>query len=1118
MANTIVGFTIQIDGVNSINELNAKIKETKAQMNALDMSTEGADDQFKELGNTLGRLTAEQKGLRKQQDDLNKSFMETSKSLGAYDKLSAKLNRLRKEYKNLAVQGKDTTAEGRKMRAEIDRLDDKLKEVDASTGQFQRSVGNYPRVFGMSAKSVGQFIPGLDKLSARMDKLTGGTNVMGKAFIAAFVVFKAGQAIAKVITEINKLQEVFRETSNTVQEFSDASGTSLDRLTVQTKAIADTFEVDAKDISAAAASIASNLGISFDEALNKVESGLLTTTKSSQDFLTTLEEYPETFDEITGSISDYSNAQQNVLNANKELAKSQQELTMQFGGVSEGVEVLKTRIISGLIQAFLYVLKILKPIIAAFKTAGVAVANLFKNISTATGSVNAFSVVMDILSRPLKLAGFLLTQIANAITFFADGITFLIREIPIVATVFQAFYDISVGVSDFFTNLPFIFAGVVASLKQLGANFLNFFKILAIDADIFANQVANSFGGQFDAYIKKRQAERAALKDEAQTAGKAYTDAYNAAKTEAQRVADAEAAAQAKAIALENQAAAAKIEKEKTAERAKAAREAAKKNHEQLMKDREKFLQDEAKYLDQVSKLALNLQARTNALLLDAIKDEQQKARAIERKGLEDRLAQAQGQYDSLIELQQAREAEALRLYGANSQELAALRELNAMQAGEAEMELGNIIIKERLKTQDALRGIDAKFEQATVNERKAAFNNRANAIRSEADMLKTIAERQKVEGVISEEEYQQQLYDIEKDRIDKELLLLKQRQSFEDMLKKAGIETSESESTAILSDKEKLYLELAKLDAGYTNSSAANEAKRLAAAKDANKERLEDFQAKFELAAQIGVQLLEIFDGFLEVTNERRMKRIEEDESNNAKQLEDLNERLQTATGLEKRFLEQQVTDNSVAAQQIAKDKEKAEKERAKQEKARSIIEAVIATALAIIKALPNIPLSIIAGVTGAASIATIAAQPLAEGGVVGKGDDIVQFNNGGRVTSKGNIKPLSNGDNVLATLKTGEIVLNKGQQRKIGYKSLKSAGIPNFAGGGLVGAPTSIIQTANEDTALAKRNLELLQSGIEATNARFDRLQVNWTANTEENADKGRTDRKEIKANAQF
>ena len=226
----------------------------------------------------------------------------------------------------------------------------------------------------------------------------------------------------------------------------------------------------------------------------------------------------------------------------------------------------------------------------------------------------------------------------------------------------------------------------------------------------------------------------------------------------------------------------------------------------------------------------------------------------------------------------------------------------------------------------------------------------------------------------------------------------------------------------------------------------------------------------------------------------------------------------MQTASGLERRFLQQQITDNAVAAEQIAKDKEKAERERAKQEKARAIIESIIATALAVVKSLPNIPLSVLAGISGAAATATIAAQPLAKGGVVGQSDEIVQFANGGKVTSKGNIKPLSNGDNVLATLKTGEVVLNKGQQRKVGYKALKAAGIPNFANGGLVGAPTSIIQTANEDSALAKRNLELLQEGIVATNARFDRLQVQWTANTEDEADKGRTDKKEIQSNAQF
>ena len=1118
MANTIVGFTIEIDGVNSINDLNQEIKNTTKAMNALDLSAEGAQEEFDALANKLGKLKAEQKGVKKQQDDLNKSFLEQSKSLGSYDKLSAKLNRLRKEYKNLAVEGKDTTAEGKALRMEIEKLDGQLKKVDATTGQFQRSVGNYPRVFGVSAKSLGQFIPGLDKLNERVDRLTGGTNVLGKAFIAGFVAFKAGQVIGKIITEINKLQEVFRETSNTVQEFSDASGTSLDRLTAQTKAIADTFGVDAKEISAAAASIANSLGISFDEALNKVESGLLTTTKTSQDFLTTLEAYPETFDEITGSVSEYSNAQKSVLDANKELAKSQQELTMQFGGVSEGIEILKTNILSGLIQAFLYVLRIFKPIIAAFKTAGAAVANLFKNISAAGTSVSLFGAVMNALTAPLKVAGFLLTQIANAITFFADGISFLIREVPIVAAVFKTFADIADGIGQFFTNLPFIFAGVVGSLKQLAINFVNFFKALSLDAQIFGNDIKAFFGANVDAAIAELKRKKSALENEGKTLGEAYTEAYGKAQKEAQAVIDAEAKAQAEAAAREQEQAKAKIEKEKTAERAKAARDAAQKNYEQLLKDRAKFLQDEAKFIDQAQKLALNLQARTNALILDAIQDEQSKARVIEKKGLEDRIMQAEAQYNSLIALQQEREAEAVRLFGENSKEVAALRGENTMRALEAETELGDIIIKERLKTQEALREIDAKFEKVTVDERKAAFQDRANNLRSETERLKTIAERQRVEGVSSEKEYRQELFDIEKNRIEKELDLLKQRQSFEDMLKKAGIETSENESTQILNDKERLYLELAKLDADYTAKNKANEDARLAAAKESNDERLKDFQAKFEMAAQIGQELLEVFDGFLEVSNERRLKRIEENEASNAKQLEDLNERLQTATGLEKRFLEQQVTDNAVAAQQIAKDKEKAEKERAKQEKARAIIEAVIATALAVIKSLPNIGLSILSGITGAASIATIAAQPLAKGGVVGQGDEIVQFANGGKVTSKGNIKPLSNGDNVLATLKTGEVVLNQGQQRKIGYKALKSAGIPNFANGGLVGAPTSVIQTANEDSAMAKRNLELLQAGIEATNARFDRLQVQWTANTEDEADKGRTDKKEIKSNAQF
>ena len=115
------------------------------------------------------------------------------------------------------------------------------------------------------------------------------------------------------------------------------------------------------------------------------------------------------------------------------------------------------------------------------------------------------------------------------------------------------------GIAQFFTELPFIFAGVVASLKQLGINFVNFFKTLAIDADIFANQVANSFGGGFEDYIKKRRADRAALQNEAKSAGAAFSEAYNQAKADADKLAREEEARLDEAARIKNAEAAAKI-------------------------------------------------------------------------------------------------------------------------------------------------------------------------------------------------------------------------------------------------------------------------------------------------------------------------------------------------------------------------------------------------------------------------------------------------------------------------------------------------------------------------------------------------------------------------------
>ena len=58
------------------------------------------------------------------------------------------------------------------------------------------------------------------------------------------------------------------------------------------------------------------------------------------------------------------------------------------------------------------------------------------------------------------------------------------------------------------------------------------------------------------------------------------------------------------------------------------------------------------------------------------------------------------------------------------------------------------------------------------------------------------------------------------------------------------------------------------------------------------------------------------------------------------------------------------------------------------------------------------------------------------------------------------------SNGDNVLATLRTGEVVLNERQQMALGGDAIfRAIGVPGFANGGVVGVPASSLATIQQN-----------------------------------------------------
>ena len=1077
MANTNIGFTINIDGIDNIDQLNKEIKDTNKALKGLTVGTE----EYAATSEKLAKLKAEQKSLRKSQTELTKSFLEQSKALGSYDKASAKLNRLRKEFKNLAIEGKASTKAGKQLKEEIGKLDKQLKSTDASVGQFQRSVGNYPRIFGQSTKAIFKQIPVLDKLNKKLEKSTGVSNLLGKALVGGFIAFKAAKVIADVFKQFDELVKKIDEVRNAVGALAGVGGEELDALSASVSALSTTFGVDAQQIAKSAEALSNQLGISFEEALGQIENGLKAGQASNEEFLSSIEQAPEAFKDAGDAVGDYAERTNDLLEANKELAAAQIDLANEFAGTSNGLKTFAAQAQAFLIKTLLAIIELFRPVVDAFKEVGAAFGELFGLFGEFNDKAGATKTVINLLLVPIKNAAAFLQVLAQALASFVRGITDFIKSSPALQSVFnfliKGFQDLQKVV----TNLPFIFSGVVAALKQLGVNFKNFFESLFIDSQILAARVKGIFTSTVDAQLKELRARRKAINEDGKSLADAFAEGFeNAANASAKRRKDREVA-QEKA----NEEALKKQRAKQAFERRKVAIAQAKKQQEALQKERAKFLADEEKFLTQQAAIVAKLTERTEKLILDGIADAQLKARKKAQEASASRIETAKKEFEDLTDLATKREIEALRLFGEGSEQLKTVQAQAATDRIAAEEQLNAILTRERLALTNELLDIDKKFLEAQEKQQEEAARTALAIQRQQLD-------RRFAEGLESEEDYNEAVLELERKRIQSEIELVSAR-----------LAAGDQENQQLILQKETLLTQLAQLEKGYRDEQSEADKQLAAKQKQLAQDRVEQFKEDFTKFVGFAQQGLEFIAQFQDAQVERQKAALEGLAEDNQRSNEILSEQLSNASGLEAEFLQQKIDQNVKASASIAKQQEAIEKDQAKKAKRRAILESIIQTALAVVAALPNLPLSIFAGATGAAQTALIAAQPLATGGVVGKG----------------NIKPLSNGDNVLTTLTTGEAVLNTDQQRRIGGAPvLAAAGVPGFATGGVVGAPSSLVlQTAKKEQD-ASELLKRLEQGIAATNGRIDRMEVVYTANTQDDVERGNKDKEDIQVNASF
>ncbi len=276
-----------------------------------------------------------------------------------------------------------------------------------------------------------------------------------------------------------------------------------------------------------------------------------------------------------------------------------------------------------------------------------------------------------------------------------------------------------------------------------------------------------------------------------------------------------------------------------------------------------------------------------------------------------------------------------------------------------------------------------------------------------------------------------------------------------------------------------------------------------------------QNVNAVAQTAAKIADQIEPIFNAALDVIGAFQAAKAEKEQEAFDLQIEQIDKNIQALEEKQQnvgRIRAKQIQREIDAAKrqriQAEKDAEEAQKKAAKKEKNLAIIQATVQGALAVVRALAappgfplNLPSVITTGVLAAAQVAAIAAQPLATGGII----------TGRRVTDRQNIPTQASGDNVLAVVKRGEVVLNERQQNALGgARTFRSIGVPGFAGGGIVPpitAPAAAMAGSGGDLFAA------LDRKTDAINQRIDRIQA-YVVSEEIRSDLAEGDKLKIEA----
>lgn len=1180
MAKT-VGLKIEIDGLGSITEqivkLEQALKSSKDQAKALESeieklnkelegAEEGTEDykrlnaeleqaqkEYLGLRSNIARTNEELKGARKEQRDFIKQANAAKFKKGSYFDLNEQLKKLKKEFKNLS-EAERKGAVGQQLKKQIGGLDKELKKIDGSIGQYQRNVGNY-------AQALNNVVPGLSRLSKALTNAQGKLNIFGKAIVAGFVAFKAAQFVGRAIKQLDEFITKIDETRQAVAGFAEASGDELNKLTAETSAISETFNVSSEQIAKSAKALADKLGIGFDEALAKIEGRLVEGVANNEDFLSSVEQYPEAFEDASGAVTDFSEQNKKLLDTNKELATSQVEVAEKLKPTVQAIKQTGEQIKTGLLVFLSQLITTFKPVIASAQEWGKSLSRLVGQLFGAGDATRGFQNILKgiatVIDANIKLSVKFFDALSAGVAYLrgdaSQAYKLFTREGQLLAKAEEKLAETTQELTaefqqetkelnslfgqlantnentderrklieklnqqygDYLPNIDLEKAGqkeleqayndtteaiarnlverkkiqlrdelsqktlenITIIEKERLARQKEFSKLLEVAA---AAKKAEAAGDKeaFKRLEKERKERRKAFDDGIQARANAKVEReeqLKIAKEELKLIDEASDAivsqfsdflgfekAKTKARKKEGQ-----NRKEVTQEELKAQRDALK----ELQKARDKFAAEELRKAQQRAALLADLEARLLDQRIAAIEDERERREQEINVSFDRQVKAIEAGNAKLKDEAAKREQELIKIFGEGSKEVLQARENFTNEFVKIEQAQTDIIKNLRQEEQAKLADLDKEFRLKELEDaKKAAADLRAfrdTALSSELAFIEQGAKMRELKNqetlnnlLAQEEDAQARAEAIrvagEQKIIDEIALIRNKLQALEDaeaeLLDESGelrLDIKQSEYDAILQARQELNTQLSALELEQTENVRAEAEKQA-----------EAFAQAFEKVSGQFTTGLKAFDSILDTLDSNQEQSLQESIERSQQREAQLSDELQNATGLRKKFLQQQVNQELEQQRLLEKQKEALQLRAAKREQAIAITESIIQGIIAVTRAVAsppfypaNLPTVLLTGSLAAANTAAIAAKKFEDGGVIQ-----------GPSHSQGGV-PFTVAGTPGFEAEGGEFIINKKATAKF-LPVLQRINSVKFAEGGLIGgvSPTPTITNIN-------------------------------------------------------